>query len=186
MNVFPSRETFYLHFIIFFRAGFVSDPNWTLRVTSTGKNVIKFFYKEMEIPLICLAVTCRYVGRISVVQLFSCSWHSTGMRDMKSPFSGDSKLTTESKTRAKSLVCFKVEWKTRVKRVVHLKIGRFHSSFQPDLELCSENHSRRSCNSSTWTFCHVIKITVVFFICSYFWDQRRYYNSARFFIYIYQ
>ena len=70
INVFPSRETFYLHFIIFFRAGFVSDPNWTLRVTSTGKNVIKFFYKEMRIPLICLAVTCRYVGRISVVQLF--------------------------------------------------------------------------------------------------------------------
>ena len=57
----------------------------------------------------------------------SCSWHSTGMRDMESPFSGDPKLTTESKTRAKSLVCFKEEWKTRVKQVVHLKIGRFHS-----------------------------------------------------------
>ena len=150
MNVFPSRETFYLHFVIFFRAGFVSDPNWTLRVTSTGKNVIKFFYKEMKIPLICLAVTCRYVGRISVVQLFLALDR------------GDSKLTTESKTRAKSLICFKVEWKTRVKRVVHLKIGRFHSSFQPDFELCSENHSRLSCISSTWTFCHVIKITEVF------------------------
>lgn len=82
-NIFPAIVSIHIHkcfsesgpylspfHYFFFRAGFVSDPNWTLRVTSTGKNVIKFFYKEMKIPLICLAVTCRYVGRISVVQLF--------------------------------------------------------------------------------------------------------------------
>ena len=79
-NIFPAIVSIHIHkcfsesgpylspfHYFFFRAGFVSDPNWTLRVTSTGKNVIKFFYKEMKIPLICLAVTCRYVGRISVV-----------------------------------------------------------------------------------------------------------------------
>ena len=80
-NIFPAIVSIHIHkcfsesgnilssFHYFFSCGFCVRP-LSLRVTSTGKNVIKFFYKEMRIPLICLAVTCRYVGRISVVQLF--------------------------------------------------------------------------------------------------------------------
>lgn len=72
-NIFPAIVSIHIH-KCFSESGNILSPfhyfSWTLRVTSTEKNVIKFFYKEMKIPLICLAVTCRYVGRISVVQLF--------------------------------------------------------------------------------------------------------------------